>query len=318
MNENQPMLSRVADSLYWMSRYLERAEHTARVIDVHLNLMLEVADDHEQQRLINLLNCLNVDSDLEESEDVLLFLAFDTENSASIACAIAYARENARQVREQLSSEMWMQLNKLYLLVQKADADRIWSVSPHDYLIQVREGSHLFQGVTDATMNHNQGWHFIQIGRYIERALDLLNLLDVHFENIPTREDNISTEHYFNLVSILKSVTAFEAYCKVYNPDVRSESIIEFLLFNHEFPRSLRFCIDMMLVSLHALSDATGRSRNTRLYRLAGRLQSNLSFDEMSDIHDFHDYIENIKHQIYEIHDTLYDTYISYAIETAF
>ncbi|GAB5492957.1 MAG: alpha-E domain-containing protein [Phototrophicaceae bacterium] len=312
------MLSRVADSLYWMSRYLERAEHTARVIDVHLNIMLEVEDDHEQRRLVHLLDCLNVDSNLEESEDILLFLAFDTESHSAITASIASARENARQVREQLSSEMWMQLNKLYLLVQKTDTD-IWDVSPHDYLIQVREGSHLFQGVTDSTMNHNQGWHFIQIGRYLERALDLLNLIDVHFDNIPLiLEEDISTEHYFDLVGILKSVSAFEAYCKVYNPNVRSERIIEFLLFDQEFPRSLRFCIDTMLVSLHALSDATGRSRNSRLYRLAGRLQSNLSFDEINDIQNLNEYINNIKHQIYLIHDTLYDTYISYEIETAF
>lgn len=318
MNDNQPMLSRVADSLYWMSRYLERAEHTARVIDVHLNIMLEVEDDHEQRRLVHLLDCLNVDSNLVESEDILLFLAFDTKNHFAITASIASARENARQVREQLSSEMWTQLNKLYLLVQKADANAIWDVSPHDYLIQVREGSHLFQGVTDATMNHNQGWHFIQIGRYMERALDLLNLIDVHFDSIPLTEDDISTEHYFDLVGTLKSVSAFEAYCKVYNPNVRTERIIEFLLFDQEFPRSLRFCIDTMLVSLHALSDATGRSRNSRLYRLAGRLQSNLSFDELSDIQNLNKYIDNIKHQIYLIHDTLYDTYISYEIETAF
>lgn len=317
MSENQPMLSRVADNLYWMSRYLERAEHTARLIDVHLNIMLELSDEHEQQRLNRLLQCLTVDSPYESSDEVLLFLAFDSHNSASIASTIASARENARQVREQLSSEMWMQLNKLYLLVQKADANTVWNVSPHDYLLQVRDGSHLFQGVTDATMNHNQGWHFIQIGRYIERALDLLNLLNVHFSVIPRDETDISTQYYFDLVGTLKSVTAFEAYCKVYNPNVRTRRIIEFLLFNSEFPRSLRFCIDTMLVSLHFLADSTGRSRNSRLYRLAGRLQSNLSFDEIGDIDDFGNYLNNIKQQIYVIHDTIYDTYISYPIETA-
>ena len=166
-------------------------------------------------------------------------------------------------------------------------------------------------------MNHNQGWHFIQIGRYMERALSLLNLLDIHFTDIPLVENDISTEYYFDLVGTLKSVTAFEAYCKVYNPNVRTGEIIEFLLFNREFPRSLRFCIDTMLVSLHFLSDVTGRSRNSRLYRMAGRLQSNLSFDEIGDIDDLGDYINNIKQQIYQIHDTLYDTYISYPIETA-
>lgn len=317
MIENQVMLSRVADSLYWMSRYLERAEHTARLIDVHMNIMLEVADDHEEERIYRLLNCLIPGAIPEEDVDILQFLAFDNDNPASITCNIASARENARQVREQLSSEMWMQLNKLYLLVQRADANAVRNQFPHEYLVQVREGSHLFQGVTDATMNHNQGWHFIQIGRYMERALDLLILLDVHFSEIPLIEDDISTQLYFDLVGILKSVTAFEAYCKVYNPNVRSGRIIEFLLFNQEFPRSLRFCIDTMLISLYALSDSTGRGRHSRLYRLAGRLQSSLSFDEIADIDDLGGYLDKIKQQIYQIHDTLYDTYITYPIETA-
>ncbi|MGB7342426.1 MAG: alpha-E domain-containing protein [Phototrophicaceae bacterium] len=317
MTEQQPMLSRVADSLYWMSRYLERAEHTARLINVHLNNMLEIEHSREADRLQRLLDTLNMDTDNLASDDVMQYLVFDNDNSASIAATVASARENARQVRDQFSSEMWTQLNKLYLQVQHADTTRLWYDSPHNYLTRILDGSHLFQGVTDATMNHNQGWQFIQIGRYIERALDLLILLDVHFGEVPTGEHDISTEHYFDLVGTLKSVSAFEAYCKVYNPNVRSDSIIEFLLFNQEFPRSLRFCIDNLLVALNTLADATGRTRNAKLYRLSGRLQSNLSFDEIADIDNLPTYIDNIKQQIYQIHDTLYDTYISYTIETA-
>ena len=318
MTDNQPMLSRVADSLYWMSRYLERAENTARLLDVHMNLELDISSGLvEKQRTQRLLKSLNLPSD-SISENLLPTLTFDRNNPASIFSLIAGARENARQVREELSTEMWTQINKLYLHVRSADADAVWHSSPHNYLLEIRDRSHLFQGVTDATMNHNQGWHFIQLGRYVERSTALLTLLDVHFHDAHLRYRNdITTDRYFELIETLKCVSAFEAYTKVYNPNVQPMWIVEFLLFNQEFPRSLRFCVDMVQTSLIALSEMTGRTRNSRLYRIAGRIQSNLSYDEIGDINGLHNYLENIKHQIYMIHDTLYNTYITYPIETA-
>jgi len=318
MTDTRTMLSRVADNLYWMSRYLERAEHTARLIDVYANLMLEMSAGNWQQRekLLASLNLTDIDDDLNDDE-VLFQLTFDADNKASILAAIASARENAAQVREQLSSEMWTQLNTLYLHMRKANSEKIWSETPHDFYLDVRNGSHLFQGITDATMNHDQGWHFIQLGRYIERALNLITLLDVHLRDRLFEKASYTTAQYFEFVSTLKSVSAFEAYCKVYNPNVQPTEMAEFLLYNREFPRSLRFCVDQVLVSLHALADATGRSRGTRLYRVAGRLQSVLSFDETQDIDEFHQYLMNIKQQTYRIHDTLYKTFITYAIESA-
>lgn len=318
MIDNQPMLSRVADSLYWMSRYLERAENTTRLLDVHMNLELDIssglAEKQRNQRLITSLALPPASVD----EDLLHTLTFDRNNPASIFALVAGARENARQVREQLSSEMWTQINKLYLHVRGTDADAVWQSSPHNYYLEIREGSHLFQGITDATMNHNQGWHFIQLGRYIERSTALLTLLDVHFKDAHLRyKDDITTDRYFELIETLKCVSAFEAYTKVYSPNVQPIWIVEFLLYNPEFPRSLRFCVDMIQTSLIALSETTGHTRHSRLYKIAGRIQSNLNYDEIGDINGLHDYLDNIKRQIFQIHDTLYDTYITYPIETA-
>lgn len=312
------MLSRVADSLYWMSRYLERAENTTRLLDVHMNLALDISSGQlEKQRVERLMASLSLPPHTI-TDDLLPSLTFDRDNSASIFALVAGARENARQVREQLSSEMWTQINKLYLHVRGADADAVWQSLPHNYYLEIRDGSHLFQGITDATMNHNQGWHFIQLGRYIERGIALLTLLDVHFSDTHLRsKDHITTDRYFELIEILKCVSAFEAYTKVYNPNVQPNWIIEFLLFNPEFPRSLRFCVEMVQNSLIALSEMTGRTRHSRLYKIAGRIQSRLSYDDIDDISELHEYLENIKHQIFEIHDTLYHTYISYPIETA-
>lgn len=314
------MLSRVADSLYWMSRYLERAEHIARLVDVHYNLILESdTGSTQQKRLSHLLESLNLPSDnLDDAEAVMRRLTFDGNASVSILANLTSARGNARQVREWVSSEMWTQINKLYLFVKNADADTVWSDSPHDYYVNVRQGSHLFQGITDATMNHNQGWHFIQIGRYIERILSLVKLLDVHFHDINlSQRDELTPHRYFELVTILKSNSAFEAYCKVYNPNLQSAWITEFLLFSEAFPRSVRFCVEQILDSLNELADTTMRNKNIRLHRIAGRLQSSLNYDDMADVRTshLHEYLENIKHQTLRIHDTLYDTYITYSIE---
>jgi uncharacterized alpha-E superfamily protein len=322
MNESQAMLSRVADSLYWMSRYLERSENTARLIDVHINSMLdmnlELIEDQRLQRLEEAL-AMGTETGIDfENDDILHHLTFSPAQAISITSTVMSARENARQIREQISSEMWTQINKLFLLVTKADSEVIWETNLHNFYLQVREGSHLFQGITDATMNHNQGWHFIQIGRYIERSLSLLQLLDVHFRDTHLEsQQNIEPNTYFEMVTILKSVSAFEAYCKVYNPNLQSLLIVEFLLFNQEFPRSLRFCVEMIQHSLQALADATGRSKNSKLYRMSGRLQSNLSYDEIQDIDDLSRYLTSIKEQIYQIHVMLYDTFITYTIDSA-
>jgi len=315
------MLSRVADSLYWMSRYLERAENSARLIDVHINSMLDMnLEMVEAQRLRRLEETLamGTSTGLSPDNNILTSLTFDESIPISTVSTIMSARENARQIREQISSEMWTQINKLYLLVSGTDSQRVGANNLHDFYARVKEGSHLFQGITDATMNHNQGWHFIQLGRYIERSLSLLQMLDVHFRDaaLETKQD-LQPNTYFEMVTILKSVSAFEAYCKVYNPNLQSMWIVEFLLFNMEFPRSLRFCVEMIQTSLQALAEATGRSKNSKLYRMSGRLQSNLSYDEIQDIDDLSEYLQSIKTQIYQIHVMLYDTFITYQIETA-
>jgi len=318
------MLSRVAESMYWMSRYLERAEHLARLVDVHLNLMLDSSPEiTERERLRRLLDSIGMQPDdypLTDEETVLKRLTFDPESEFSIRSHLTNARENARQIREELSSEMWLQLNKLYLDVQRAEADDVWEDSPHSFLVSIKEGSHLFQGLTDATMNHNQGWYFIQIGRYVERVIALVTFLNVQLQQSEDFADGgRQGNQYFELVSVLKSNSAFEAYCKVYNPDMKPEWIVDFLLFNEQFPRSARFCVDQLLVCLQRLAEVTVRNKNQRVNRLAGRLQSLLSYDDVGDVlsGDFHNYLMNIRQQAYAIHDSLYDAYITYSIETA-
>jgi uncharacterized alpha-E superfamily protein len=164
------MLSRVADSLYWMSRYLERAEHTARLLSVGLNQTLDQTPQSAAPRWGRTLAALQTPLPSDDPYTITRVLTFDAANPGSISSCIALARENARQVREQISSEMWEQLNRLYLRVKEANIAELWEGEPQEFFQAVKEGAHLFQGITDATMSHGEGWHFIEVGRYLERV----------------------------------------------------------------------------------------------------------------------------------------------------
>ena len=177
------MLSRVADSLYWMSRYLERAEHTARLIDVDFQLRLDQSPDAGSGRWLRLLEASQAPPPEDGKIDAATLtnvLTLDKSNPSSIISCVAAARENLRQVREQCSTEMWEQLNRLYLQVNNTTKTEAWLLQSHIFFRAVQEGAHLFQRVTDSTMSHGEGWHFIRTGRYLERAYGTATLLDVY------------------------------------------------------------------------------------------------------------------------------------------
>src|SRR6185436_5897638 len=220
------MLSRVADSLFWMSRYLERAEHTARVMNVQLNLMLErgaETDDRDWERVLRSLGIEN-EKDLEAFAFAQSLL-HSTSSPSSIVSCMSSARENARQVREQISSEMWERLNRLFHEVKDADEEG----DARDFLQAIKEGVQLFQGVTDSTMTHGEGWQFIQAGRHLERAVAVAMLVGVHFEEFQAAWGDLEPLEW---IGVLQSCTAFEAYCKAYTAELRPDRVAEFLVLN--------------------------------------------------------------------------------------
>lgn len=316
------MLSRVADSLYWMSRYLERAEHTARLLDVNLNQMLDQTTDLAEQRWERLLECLHASVPSEATTSPFAItdaLTFDIGNSASIIACISAARENARQVREQISSEMWEQLNRMYLDVRRTRMEQIWNGEPHAFFTFIKEGVHLFQGITDATMTHGEGWQFIQLGRLIERVSATGALLDVHFRLLAGSPDNLDEFNYLDWVGLLKSCTAFEAYCKVYTANVLPSQVAEFLLLHPDNPRSVRFCVASIQTALQAVARSTAPRHARRLERLAGRLRADLDYGQVDEIMagNFHNYLEHVQRQCDQIHAAIYQAYISYPIDAA-
>jgi uncharacterized alpha-E superfamily protein len=304
------MLSRVADSLYWMARYLERAEHTARIIGVQLNLILDQTAISPEVRWARILESLGnpaVPDRALDQASLTRTLLYDPAFSASIVSSMNNARENCRQVRNQISSEMWEQLNRLYHLVRRHAADRRQSI-PLEFLLAVDEGVHLFHGITDSTMSHNEAWQFIQIGRFLERATNTSTLLDVHFR--------YPSEH-LEWIALLRSCTAFEAYCRARTADVRPDWVAEFLLLDDLFPHSVRFSVDRVGA---ALSTLTGPgSLGGRTERLVGRLQASLRYIQIEEVMEsgVHRKLEEIQEQCDRIHLAVQETYIDYSIEEA-
>ncbi len=321
------MLSRVADNLYWMSRYLERAEHTARLVDVTLHQMLDQRAEDTRQRWRTLRTCLRAPLTDEEAEEdaysMTQMLTFDVTNSTSIVSCVASARENARQVREQISSEMWEQINRLFLQIHRTTIGEMWESEPHAFLAGVRDGVQFIQGLTDATMSHSEGWHFIRLGRFIERTMATAVLVDVYTSAFLNAQDNTSSDafdhmSYMSMVGLLRSCAAFEAYCKVYTARIQPEHIVEFLLFNADSPRAIRFAASMMQVALQGIARATNNRPAGRVERLAGRLRSSLEYDQIEDVmRDMHAYLENIERQCTQIHNAIYQTYVLYPIDVA-
>jgi uncharacterized alpha-E superfamily protein len=311
------LLSRVADTLYWIGRYLERAEHTARLLDVRLDLGLDRPPDSDGWDFNRLYAAIRLPptADAPTSPAGLVeSLAFDLSNRDSVLACLTAARENARQVREEISSDMWEQVNALFLRMSQARREGTWSARPHYLSRLVIDGVHLFEGVTDATMGHGEGWQYLQTGRFLERAGATAALVDLHFNKGPVLPAN-----HVEWVGLLRSCAALEAYCRCYTADLRPDRIAEFLLLNLEFPRSVRFAASRVESALRMISQLTGSGAGGRAERLAGRLHASLDYGQVDEIlnDDPHAYLEGIGRYSAQIHTAVYQSYIMYPIESA-
>jgi uncharacterized alpha-E superfamily protein len=317
------MLSRVADSLYWTSRYLERAEHTVRLLDTNLGLMLDKSQTSAERRWMRVLTALGNPANITWSGDAYKLvqeLCFDTTSPASITTCIIAARENARQIREEISTEQWQRLNRLFHEVSLARTGSYSDLQFAEFLPTVIDGVHLFQGVTDTTLSHGEGWQFLQVGRFLERASATAMLLDVyHREVIRSQEESVDAYEYLEWVGLLRSCTAFEGYCKVYSTDLTYESLLEFLMLNPEFPHSIRYSIDQLHQSLHAIQHQSHQQNVDELMRVSGKLCTSLGYEQISDVlaEGPGNYLRRILRECSHIHDLIYEVYIQYSVQTA-
>jgi len=301
------MLSRVADSLYWVSRYVERAENTARILDVNLQVTLD--SEHagpEDERLdwqpilatLEDLTCFKKHFSEINSRTVCEYVTFSRENPSSIWSCVAAARENARTVREYISSEMWERLNAFWLWINSSKARAICANSGIDFYRAVVDHSHQFQGTTNATLTHGEGWHFIQAGRYLERADSSSRILDLkyhillpHGEQVGGAIDTVQWQ------AVLKSCSAFEAYRKLHPGQVLPWSVAEFIILHDTFPRSIHFCAEAVDAALHRISGTDRSHYSNEAERLAGRLCSDLHYTTITEIFrtGLHEYLDGIQ-----------------------
>ncbi len=308
------MLSRVADSLYWMSRYFERADNASRVLKATYGLILNPAKFSTEERWFHAVSSLapGAASNNVDPQRALFLLVADPEGSFSIVKCISGARENARQVREEISSEMWEHLNRLFHDVTGFELQPDDDAGAMRVVSLVREGSYRFNGITAATMNHDEAWHFIQLGKYIERACNLCVMLDAYFV-IGKHPDDL------DWVGLLSSCAAFEAYCKACTAELKPERIANFLLLKPEFPYSVRYSIDRMHEALTAISNLSLSRRTENVERLIGRLRSMVTYVQIGEIFGgLHKYLAGIIEQCRELHAAVHELYIDYPIEAAF
>jgi uncharacterized alpha-E superfamily protein len=317
------MLSRVAHSLYWMARYIERAENIARLVDVNLQLLLDLRDLDEERLAKHWLPIVQSTGDEQAffklhpratGQAVTEFLVFQPENPNSIVQSICAARENARMVRDQLTLELWEELNRLYLFVRSPQARFIWRDSPSEFFQEIKAGSLHLNGIANATLIHNEGWWFVQTGQFLERADKTTRILDVRYETLPARgaPKSVSQTEALEWAAVLRSCSAWDAYKTIYGADVHPRLVAEFLLLNDNFPRSMRFCVAELNHAVRSISGvAEGRFCNNS-EKLTGRLLAELQFSTIDEIFDrgLHQYLDEAQVKLNDIGAELFNAYI--------
>ena len=310
------MLSRVANSIYWMSRYLERADNVARFIDVNAHLILDMGWERESAQWDPLVLASGDEVDFnkrykEPSEkNVVRFLTFDDENPNSILACVQNARENARTVREVISTEMWETLNALYHLVLKHSRKRhIDDLQP--FLAQIKTASHMFSGLTENMMSHGEGWHFARIGKLLERADKTARMLDVkYFLLLPNPEYVDSPYDTVEWGAVLKSVSGFEMYRKQYHR-ANYRNVTRFLILDPHFPRSIHYCINTAARSLKSIT--TTLDVSVPAEQEMTKLQEMVDSSEIDNVlrNGLHEFVDVFQYNLNIVDQSLYTSFFA-------
>lgn len=310
------MLSRVAESIYWMARYVERAENIARFIDVNITFNL----DYEREGRDQWIPLVQITGDDELFEqryksadrvNVIKFLAFDSEYSSSLIASLRMARENARTVREAIPSEVWEQINDFYHFVKRTQVPTDSLEGLAEIFAQVKQHSHLYNGILDATMSRGEGWHFANMGRMLERADKTSRLIDVKYFTLMQNVTDVNTTiDDLQWSALLRSVSGFEMYRKRFHA-ITVHRVAEFLIRDPVFPRSCRFCLGQAQQSLGAII-ANGRQRPINKAEIALRnLTKELDDLNVRQVIDagMHEFIDDFQSRLNEVGGAIFETY---------
>jgi uncharacterized alpha-E superfamily protein len=314
------VISRVAEHCLWMSRYLERAENTARTLEVNQTLLLDFDVPLEQQwKPLLIISGIHDMPGEPDAESVQSYLTWETDNPSSIVASIAAARENARIIREVISAAMWERINYYYLWINSPASRRSYEQNRTEFYNQIKRINQLFQGITDGTMSHGEAWDFIQLGKYLERACQTARILDVKYHILlPTPEHVGTPVDNAHWVAILTSCSGYEPFRKQRFTAEPGLAIPDFLIFDPLFPRSLRHCLRQCQLSAHAISNRPlsqpGNEVEHALHGLVGWLH-------LIKINDFvqaglHEALTSVINRIHDIGNAIHRTYFDVHLQT--
>src|SRR6476659_6975933 len=292
------MLSRTADHLFWMARYMERAENTARMLDVNYQMsLLPQSEDAAERGWRGLLSISELTLDFAKRhgkvtpKSVIEYMVSDADNGSSIRSCLMAARENARAVRGTLTTEVWETQNQTWLEFQRMIANDAFERGPAEAFEWVKFRSHLSRGVTVGTMLQDEAFHFLRIGSFLERADNTARMLDVKFHAVESESfgavggnahANGKDQEYdfYHWSAILRSVSGFEVYRKAYRNVVRPEKVAELLILRPDMPRSLAACMNEVVANLRMVAN----EQSSETLRRAGRLRADLQYGRIDEI----------------------------------
>jgi uncharacterized alpha-E superfamily protein len=312
------MLSRVANSIYWLNRYIERAENVARFVDVNLHLILDLPHQTMAQwePLVVVTGDIALFRErygLPTQEQVIQFLTFDADYPNSIIACVEKARENARSVREIISSEMWQEVNSFYWMIQQT-AQAGGEVDWNRFFQEVKLASHRFAGVMDATMSHNEAWHFGQMGRFLERADKTARIVDVkYYVLLPSVQDVGTTLDEIQWMALLKSASAYEMYRKRGRHVITPWQVAEFLLLDREFPRSVLFCLRQVQASLAQITGTGANDGHMGVERQLGRLCAELEYITIEEViqRGLHEFLDHLQVAFNQLDEAIFQTFFA-------
>lgn len=311
------MLSRVADSVYWMGRYLERSENYARFIDVNFNLMLDLPPSEKEQwePLITATGDRELYASKYDNFDrynAIYFLAFDEENPNSLLTCITKARGNARTVREKLTKESWEKLNEAYLFVCEGKSEKIWEFEdPREFFTKVKYSIQLLYGIEDNSVARTEEWYFRQLGQFLERADKTSRILDVKYHILLPSPDEVgSTIDILQWTSLLKSVSGFNTYRRIFG-EITPSGVVDFLVLNKYFPRSIFFSLDEAVKCLYKISDSSRHGFSNSAEKALGSLRSQLEYYDVSDVINYglHEFLDSLQFRINEVSDAIHHNF---------
>jgi uncharacterized alpha-E superfamily protein len=315
------MLSRIADSLFWTARYMDRAENAARLLDVTHLMLLEEAQQRYPLRwdaVIRIAGSPELFSSLYDEatpETIRDFLLFSEDHQNSVLSCVQRVRENARTIRDRISREMWEHINSLYHRTRDVCSTARTDEEIHRVCRDTITASHTFNGITDGTLPHDEGWHFIQAGRALERATHTARVVDVEYHKLVDSRAQDTHADFYQWRAVLRSVAAGEIYGRAYHSWIEPEKVAELLILNKHHPRSVRLNISWLQASLRAVSGAAPHSYLNEAERLTGKLHDALVYDRIEDIfaRGLHPFLEDISSSCRRIGQEISRSYFHYA-----